>query len=366
MSESLSFSINGEFLTNTARTWFWDENKSYETCEKLLLNCLINPAISQDQTKQIAQDILEYRQKLTGDSATGLYIEPDPGPVRPITEKLNNLQHELKIERIRQKMDADPLSFVDPYSTVKSLKAFKEGITRFGHCHDKDSIVEYFTKDTPNFITKNAKRLPSYKAPFWCGLWLFDEPEFVLQICEQNHCNPGTDIFWEAIYKATCDQAEFQIRNQRYLASVRTSVKNNMAVNTDTNTAIPSDKDDLLMSTDPDDLIEWQGLIDPAGHFYSCGFGGHNVKAYNLITHLLSNKRFPELTPSELKLFHADKALDILVAHGWCATRYLPGSGNFVTFPTSGRITSAQRNTIWDAIVKHQIHLDYTDPILLD
>lgn len=40
MSEKLNFAIDGEFLTNIARDWFWNMNKSYKKCEELLLSCM--------------------------------------------------------------------------------------------------------------------------------------------------------------------------------------------------------------------------------------------------------------------------------------------------------------------------------------
>ena len=36
----LQFKIDGEFICRLARTWFWDENRPYEKCEELLLDCL--------------------------------------------------------------------------------------------------------------------------------------------------------------------------------------------------------------------------------------------------------------------------------------------------------------------------------------
>lgn len=40
MSERLNFSIDGEFLTNVARDWFWNMNKPYKKCEELLFSCM--------------------------------------------------------------------------------------------------------------------------------------------------------------------------------------------------------------------------------------------------------------------------------------------------------------------------------------
>lgn len=44
MSEKLNFAIDGEFLTNIARDWFWNMNKSYKKCEELLLSCMAGAA----------------------------------------------------------------------------------------------------------------------------------------------------------------------------------------------------------------------------------------------------------------------------------------------------------------------------------
>lgn len=48
----IGFKIDGEWLTNFVRTWFWVENKSYETCEKLLLQSLTNPNIPTEKNKR--------------------------------------------------------------------------------------------------------------------------------------------------------------------------------------------------------------------------------------------------------------------------------------------------------------------------
>ena len=37
MNETLHWSIDGEFICEMARTWFWDENRPYEKSEELLL-----------------------------------------------------------------------------------------------------------------------------------------------------------------------------------------------------------------------------------------------------------------------------------------------------------------------------------------
>ena len=64
MSEKLNFAIDGEFLTNIARDWFWNMNKSYKKCEELLLSCMAGG--SEEEKRHVCQDIIEGRKKLVG------------------------------------------------------------------------------------------------------------------------------------------------------------------------------------------------------------------------------------------------------------------------------------------------------------
>ena len=61
--EYLQWQIDGEFICNIARTWFWDENRPYEKSEELLLSALGTDEITLDEKKRIAQDIIEGRNK---------------------------------------------------------------------------------------------------------------------------------------------------------------------------------------------------------------------------------------------------------------------------------------------------------------
>ena len=68
--ETIAFKVDGSFITDIARTWFWDENKPYEKCEELLLSCLGGTKSTLDNLKWIVQQILEGRKKLVGVNLT--------------------------------------------------------------------------------------------------------------------------------------------------------------------------------------------------------------------------------------------------------------------------------------------------------
>jgi hypothetical protein len=107
----------------------------------------------------------------------------------------------------------------------------------------------------------------------------------------------------------------------------------------------------------PDNYEKWEGLISPNGDFYSCDFGGHNVKAYYIMA------AFPEKFPNfdyENNHLAVSEALDDLLSQGWCATRYLPTIGNYIELPRTelGKCTKAQKDAIFDAKIKHDINVD--------
>lgn len=114
----------------------------------------------------------------------------------------------------------------------------------------------------------------------------------------------------------------------------------------------------------PDNIIRWEGLIAPNGDFFSCEFGGHLAKAHYLI--LKYPTRFglpPDLNfETKLKLCgDMSLSLDYLIQHGWCATRYMAHIGHYITAPI--HMTHAQINTLYDAIIKHNVNMDISQYI---
>lgn len=59
---TLHFNISGEYITNLARTWFWDERRPIQTCIELIGNCICNG--DQQTIKDITIAILEGRKKI--------------------------------------------------------------------------------------------------------------------------------------------------------------------------------------------------------------------------------------------------------------------------------------------------------------
>lgn len=344
-TKTLKWSISGDFITKTAREWFWDEDKDYETCEKLLLSCLINDEITQKERKDIARDIIEGRKRLNG--INKFTIEDDGENIRPITDKIDELHRKRKIQEIKDDIQYNPIDYIDIYATVKPINVIQNGMTRYGYDLNQENVREYFIcptnvyDDEPDY----DEIYPEYYSPTEAGLWLWEKPELIYTICKEHDTQFGSDVFWKAVYEHTKNKKGFEERNQRYLAEQRL----NNHVKTDTKNA---------KGPQPDDIKSWTGLVAPNGDFYSCEFGEHTSLANKLI--MYNPEQFPNEKADNIFIF--DKALDILInKYHYTALRYLPLMGEYITFPSNKKITKAQKDTIWEAILKHDIHIKIPD-----
>lgn len=424
----VGFKVDGEWLTDFVRTWFWDENKPYETCENLLLQSLMNPKIPIKQTKQIIQEIIEGKKKLVG--VNEFELVDDNENVRPLSMKLNEQRRTIEIQKMKLLMDSRMILFVDPYSTVKSLPAAREyGVTNYEQCmtwfwYEEDAIQHGYMRPWE----PEEGMLLNEHDDTELGLWLYYYPEIAYDAFLKNDEHLPTEGyregFWQAVYEIITDEEHsstfcskyFAKRNESYLASVRmkkekdkrerdgytpakfsfieeqkvlsenckktiafckdfldTHEKPDIYEDADIQIKyhtihliydVLTDKDDKLLSNRdlmyqilPDNYEKWEGLIAPNGDFYSCDFGGHNAKAYHIMT------VFPEKFPNfDYKNNHLQmsEALDDLLSQGWCATRYLPTIGNYIELPRTelGECTKAQKNAIFDAKIKHDVSVD--------
>ena len=399
MTETLHWSVEGAFITDLVRQWFWYEHRPYEKCEELLLSCLCTDAIDEQEKKDIAQKIIEGRYKLVG--VNEFTLEEDGENVRPISEMLNQQRDLLNLNRIKEDMEHHALKYVDPYSTVKSIRSAREHYTLYSTEDCKRYFWYRIFEDDRDVWDED----PDFDDPVTqSGLWLFDEPELILKIADPEapiRC-VYEDDFWDKMYDLVKDRSghEWIHRNERYLAAKRAEEKPGTVSDESEKPTYTSTKEaeeniayiterlakmeendsryhhmehclseieesELKYTSDivnyyllPDDFLTWEGLISPTGDFYSCDFGGHNQKAY----HLLACR--PELFSDEIiEEFDAHinfaNALDLIVKAGWCAIRWLPTHGRYVTSGT--RVTKKQVDTMYDDCYRHGINMDLTD-----
>ena len=355
MAETLSFCIEGNFITTLARQWFWNENQPYEKSENLLLSCLNADGITKEQQKTIAQEIIEGRKQLTGNSHDGLYLTEDNENIRPIQTKLQELEKKLKIKEIEDAIRHHGIWFVDPASTVKSInEAERYNITTEEEC------VAWF-KYPDREYTKWKYDREYVPTPFIlanddteCGLWLFNYPELIYE-ASKNNVSYGSEEFWENIYELTKNKKWLEIRNRKYLTQKKIKeekelqwknlLKSQEDIDTTDNTEAPPIKDESFS--------QWSGLVSPQGDFYPCGFGDHNYIAYKIL----------KQNYNDIEDIKIDKALDELIQKEWIALRYI----NFEYYleykdkykPTSRwKPTKIQKDIVWEQCVRHEIPTD--------
>ena len=385
--EKLMFKLEGEFITNLSRSWFWNENKPYEVCEELLMNCLVTDQLSVSERKDICQKIIEGRLKLVG--VNNFELVEDNTNVKPLYEMINRLNKEKAIRDIRDDIYIHPINYIDIYSTVKSYRSAVDTLNLSRY----DEIVEYFGTRDSWYDWKEKEYFSDLETkPCKYGLWLLDEPELIYRIWGRPISFNERDLFFEKLYNYigtsdNCDR-KYMERQIRYESAerIRIEKENQLKITQEENYQKSKEKienicekiyeinsDDMTEKeyseylkytygsdenyiVEPDNIKKFEGLVDPQGNFYSCSFGGHNMKAYCIMRTYY--KRFGFEKRSDVRKFiDSYNALDPIVNNfGWIAVRnHGMGGGIFLTMSSTKRPTKAQINTIFDDMEKHDV-----------
>lgn len=88
---TLTFDVQGEFITQLAREWLCGGEKSFDEIIEILMQCMMNDDIPKAQTRRYAEDILIGRAALKGSTRAGTYhLEVyEPGEEEPLPESMN-------------------------------------------------------------------------------------------------------------------------------------------------------------------------------------------------------------------------------------------------------------------------------------
>ncbi len=111
--KEITFDIQGEFINQMAKEWFFVENRGYDKVMELLLSCMEGTEQSEKELKRLGEDILLGRAALVGSTRDNTYhmevYEPDEQPEQPewfnVFRKMSDLMSKLKnTEKELQKM----------------------------------------------------------------------------------------------------------------------------------------------------------------------------------------------------------------------------------------------------------------------
>ena len=319
MGEQLHFSMDGEFLTAIARDWFWNMDKPYKKCEELLLSCMMGG--NEEEKRHVCQDIIEGRKKLVG--VHEFELVDDNVHVRSLGQKVEELQHRMLVNQIREDMIAHPLNYVDRFAMTDSYETLCTNAKHHYIDCSYDGIKCFLYGKT------------GYSDAFNNGAWLFTHPDLVAKFngepLPEQESNPEfykTD-FWTKLaswIEANMKGTSVERRQRLYNSYI-------------------SDRPIQHQLTE-------YGLLAPDGTCYACEFGEHAALAGRII---MRNREAFGLSDHEVLNMAYDwsgKGLDFLYKRGWIAIRN-PSMGNtFLDMDETKTATKAQVNTIFDYISK--------------
>ncbi len=74
------FNIDGNYITNLAREWFYLEKKPYKKVEELLLSCMCGTSIDLRTLKGYVEDILTFKKRFIGKTRNNSFGLVDESP----------------------------------------------------------------------------------------------------------------------------------------------------------------------------------------------------------------------------------------------------------------------------------------------
>lgn len=361
--KDLFFKIDGEYICDLARSWFWDENRPYKKCEDLLLSCLVTDQVTLEEKKRIVIDILEGRKKLIG--VNTLDLVEDGKQIRSISEKIEEYRKREMIRKIKDDIYSRPAAYIDAFSCNKDPKEYEP--VRNLEYRDRIQVEEAFGKFlTPYhelrlwaYSIENAWYMKSRILPgFWDenntgildnGFYLIKHPNLVYEFIGEPENGSNREKLFRLLANhfqsllergVLCDSDRQKVihRNMKYNASISDE---NSAYDADQDEHLYSSSDELNRNPCSDDYLSEYGLIDPTGNYYSCSFAGHHTKAHYILLHKTG------------KYFNFDEALDELYNSGWAIIRNPDPAGNvFFDYRADRRPTKRQIDSAFTHMIR--------------
>lgn len=321
MSERLHFSIDSAFLTNIAREWFWSENRPYEKCEELLMCCLSTDDLTLNEKHHICQDVIEGRKKFVGVDVCS--IVEDGVHIRPISEKIQALQHDILISRIRDDMEAHPFRYIDPFSLDRDFFTF----------------LSEHSEDDYDFVQGLIYQLDTFHNPgdiFDNGTWLFERPSLIADLNGDVLTDPEktSDMYQNGFWKKLYDWVSVNLGQDAanpYVMRRQKLYRRFVG----------------LEQSNQQTFGSIYGLIAPDGTWYDCDYAEHTSKAGQIIR----SQYDPLGITKEDSYSVLVEPLDYLYDKGWIALRNpLLGCRPYIDMKDLAHATKAQINTVFDYI----------------
>lgn len=186
--KTIRFVVRGEYITELARSWFYQEGRGYEKCMELLLDSMCGTDQSDAELRRLAEDVLLGRAALGGNTGDGSYhleiYEPDEEPDSEFSvwKEIDKLTQ--KIAKMRKEYDELGDRYLRAYEFVPERKQIyvETGTTgsRYGSGF-ADSLLDSFMKrhlsdstDDYGWLEPSGKFHPVEWGEHqeWAGKWM--------------------------------------------------------------------------------------------------------------------------------------------------------------------------------------------------
>ena len=328
---NLHFGITGEFITNTARNWFYKEKRELEKSRELILSCCATPDISEEIKNELVSDILEGRKKFIG--VNDLELVEDNSFVGSIEEELNQRKRKQQKSNLYADILERPFFYIDSFanqdgwiSLAKTKNPYELTINELvkklssGRDYDKeylcdglgiilkadmymDFLMEYF----PDGITLEASLNRKLE---WALTLYFND---MLSKWKEEGKTYSSMLYYEKdVYERQINACEFFDLDFPYGETVKSEdaekiIREEKNLMDEDKPAIDKDRDCYYFNPDnelhqksweyyyisnfdvnciglPEKIFKSKyALIAPNGDYFSTSFGGHSTKALNVI-----------------------------------------------------------------------------------
>lgn len=139
--QTLNFSVSGEFITQTARRWFFEEKRDYLKSEKLILSCCENVELTEEEKKELAKDIIEGKKQFIG--INELELIDDNSICRSVAEELSERENYKKKIELEKDIMNRPFFYIDSFSCEDRWNTLNEKI-KDAYLLDVTDLIEWF------------------------------------------------------------------------------------------------------------------------------------------------------------------------------------------------------------------------------
>ena len=172
--EFVCFSITGEFVTNMARSWLYEENRPYTTVLKFLLSCMTGTDLEEKELIKLANDVLTGKKQFIGNTRDDSYCMVDDD-----TDVLT--RYSLYFENLPEPVP-EPVEERETNTSLEKIRAYdkilKKEITKddYGWLSPDGKFypVGWGSHDSwaRDYITKHFKGVDVFRPCFYCGDFL--------------------------------------------------------------------------------------------------------------------------------------------------------------------------------------------------